>query len=313
MSINFPPGVSGATHSEAGINWTYDGEKWVSQSDASLWERNGTTLEPANDGDSVEVKGYLNVSSYCNFNYDGVSPERVSVGNYGIAGNPTALLGYNASDVTKFVLNAVDGSATFAGGNCDINNDGLLRVKRSAPNGSGGLVIYPDNDFSKDAVTNLKTDGSATFAGGITVNAATYGPISVNSSAQYGQGFYTNATGSTIGTDTAYAAALNGSINWSVNYNGSSTFRNTTFNLEPDNPANYTTTTDADGNETRVYNGPTLDVKERILNLISRLDAIEANEQIDDATDTSLLQLVANASTRLDSIEARLTALEGGN
>ena len=50
MSINFPPGVSGATHSEAGINWTYDGEKWVSQSDASLWERNGSTLEPENCG-----------------------------------------------------------------------------------------------------------------------------------------------------------------------------------------------------------------------------------------------------------------------
>ena len=107
-------------------------------------------------GDSVDIKGYLNVSSYCSFNADGVSPERVSVGNYGIAGNPTALLGYNASDVTKFVLNAVDGSATFAGANCDINNDGLLRVKRSAPNGSGGLVIYPDNDFSIGCSNKLK-------------------------------------------------------------------------------------------------------------------------------------------------------------
>ena len=44
------------------------------------------------------------------------------------------------------------------------------------------------------------------------------------------------------------------------------------------------------------------------MNLISRLDAIEANEVIDDATDTSLLQLVASAAARLDSIEARLTA-----
>ena len=49
------------------------------------------------------------------------------------------------------------------------------------------------------------------------------------------------------------------------------------------------------------------------MNLISRIDAIESNEQIDDATDTSLLQLVANASARLDSIETRLTALEGGS
>jgi hypothetical protein len=56
-----------------------------------------------------------------------------------------------------------------------------------------------------------------------------------------------------------------------------------------------------------------VNVKDRILNLISRLDAIEANEQIDDATDTSLLQLVASASARLDSLEARIAALEGGN
>jgi microcystin-dependent protein len=47
--------------------------------------------------------------------------------------------------------------------------------------------------------------------------------------------------------------------------------------------------------------------------LRSRLDALEANEMIDDAVDTSLLSLLASASSRLDSIEARLNALEGGN
>ena len=44
----------------------------------------------------------------------------------------------------------------------------------------------------------------------------------------------------------------------------------------------------------------------------ARLAAIESNEIIDDATDSALLQLIANASSRLDSIEARLNALEGG-
>ena len=58
-----------------------------------------------------------------------------------------------------------DGSAAFAGGNLDIGSDGLLRVKRSAPNGSGGLVVYPDNDFSADATVAINTDGSASFAG----------------------------------------------------------------------------------------------------------------------------------------------------
>jgi hypothetical protein len=56
-----------------------------------------------------------------------------------------------------------------------------------------------------------------------------------------------------------------------------------------------------------------MDIGERVVNLLSRMDALEANEMIDDATDTSLLQLLASASARLDSIEARLAALEGGN
>ena len=47
--------------------------------------------------------------------------------------------------------------------------------------------------------------------------------------------------------------------------------------------------------------------------LEARISAIESNEIIDDAVDTSLLSLLASASARLDSIEARLTALEGGN
>ena len=92
--------------------------------------------------------------------------------------------------------------------------------------------------------------------------------------------------------------------NGRANFTGQVTAPNVTFNLETDNSANY----DSQG----AYTGPTLDVKDRLMNVLSRLDAIEANEQIDDATDTSLLQLVANASARLDSIEARLTALEGG-
>ena len=49
-----------------------------------------------------------------------------------------------------------------------------------------------------------------------------------------------------------------------ASFAGNITAGNVTFNLEPDNPANYTTTTDSEGNETQVYNGPTLDVKERL-------------------------------------------------
>lgn len=56
-----------------------------------------------------------------------------------------------------------------------------------------------------------------------------------------------------------------------------------------------------------------IDVRERVVNLLSRMDALEANEVIDDATDTSLLQLLAAANTRLDSLESRIAALESGS
>ena len=61
-------------------------------------------------------------------------------------------------------------------------------------------------------------------------------------------------------------------------------------------------------------NGFNLDNTDGIIdavkNVVDRIAAIEANEVIDDATDSSLLQLIASASARLDSIEARLAALE---
>jgi hypothetical protein len=58
-----------------------------------------------------------------------------------------------------------DGSATFAGGNCEITNDGFTRIKRSV--GTSGLALFPNNDFTQAATISLNTDGSATFAGNV--------------------------------------------------------------------------------------------------------------------------------------------------
>ena len=93
---------------------------------------------------------------------------------------------------------------------------------------------------------------------------------------------------------------------------------------EPDNDANYITTAgvDEEGNtvENRVYNGPTLDVKDRLQNLIARLDALEADEISDDAASSALLTLIASLTARIDARDAvitdlttRIQTLEGGN
>ena len=118
----------------------------------------------------------------------------------------------------------------------------------------------------------------------------------------------------------------------SVGYRGSTTTSNVIIHLDADDDSKYTdelVDVDALDEETgeyvetntinigKKYSGRTLDVRERILNFQSRIAAIEANEITDDATDSALLQLVANLSSRLDQrdeqiqeLAARIVALE---
>ena len=57
---------------------------------------------------------------------------------------------------------------------------------------------------------------------------------------------------------------------------GSGSFRNAILNLEPDNPDNYVSTTNAEGETVEVYNGPTLDVKDRLLKVDAALTGLKA-------------------------------------
>ena len=57
----------------------------------------------------------------------------------------------------------------------------------------------------------------------------------------------------------------------------------------------YTTTTDSEGVETRVYNGPTLDVKDRLTKTQDALTALKAAAQ-DNATDLAGLKAAIVAS-----------------
>ena len=67
--------------------------------------------------------------------------------------------------------------------------------------------------------------------------------------------------------------------------------------LEPDDDSNYVTTTDADGNETRVYNGPTLDVKAVLQDLQQRIEDRDA--------------VIGNLTTRLANLEADHATYDG--
>jgi hypothetical protein len=242
-----------------------DSSQWVDASpdnagNVELWERDGTTLSPANAGDNVHI-GTAADADNIQLNADGSAE---------FAGNLSSSSFDSSSD-------AGVGYKLFSAGQIESQ-----RAKTGQPNQV--QPVFRGYQGSDDTST-INSDGSATFAGGV-------------ESDSYFEGTRINAIG-----------GLNGYV-W-AGFETAGGPR--TSHIRPDGTANF------EGNVTAAnvtFDAGTayeVNVKDRILNLISRLDAIEANEQIDDATDTSLLQLVANASARLDSIEARLTALEGGN
>ncbi len=246
---------------------------------------------------------------------------------------------YNATDATtnqsKFVCTKagifVGDSLSSANGNVinesiSLNADGKitavnqLRVDSTETN-VGHPLLKLDSGLGVDRFRvfsngNVDCLGSAVFAGCVSsgeIDTASTTKKGVRLS--YGGAIVVQRAASEA--ERVFMAYKGTDENITLNADGSAQFAGTVtaaghvFNLEADDDTKYTTTTDEDGNETRVYNGTTLDVKERILNLVTRLDAIEANEMIDDATDTSLLQLLASANARIDSIEQRLAALEG--
>ena len=114
------------------------------------------------------------------------------------------------------------------------------------------------------------------------------------------------------GASQVFRGIEGGTVNIDLYANGDATFKGTvTVNgnrplvlaLEPDNAANYTTTTDAEGNETQVYNGPTLDVKESIQTAAAARDAMRETFQ-------ELLVAVQSATDFGELKAAMLVALE---
>jgi len=167
---------------------------------------------------------------------------------------------------------------------------------------------------------SLNADGTAEFKGGdCTVSGPAGTSANLYLTADQGKD---NGDGWRIGSnqddnDLTFANNISGAYvdkltllnNGSATFAGNVTANNVTFNLEADDDTKYTSTTDSEGNETRVYNGAVLDVKDRIQNVLARMDAIEANEITDDATDSALLTLIASLSARLDERDAAIAAL----
>jgi len=155
---------------------------------------------------------------------------------------------------------------------------------------------------------HINKDGNATFAGAVTI-ADGFNPTASDKSGATILASFNTQTASSFSADTAVFQSYYGTSNtFLVKADGTVNAKGSNLNfinirLEPDNPANYTTTTDSEGNETQVYNGPTLDVKERLLETVNfRTQMRETFQE---------LQVAVEAATDFGELKAAmLVALE---
>ena len=208
----------------------------------------------------------------------------------------------------------VGGDRDTDAGGASFETYGLVRASRPSTQVNPNIASVFEGWLGTNATSHIFADGSANFDGEVIAGTGLgVGKVGCHLSGSTGT-LQLNA-----GADNfnSILIGVNGNTEFGVKGNGDVYIGGNVIDNNPVNPRIFM---DASAGTIRAANvsfflddGSTFAVKERVMNLISRLDAIEANEVIDDATDTSLLQLVASAAARLDSIEARLTALEGGN
>ena len=166
---------------------------------------------------------------------------------------------------------------------------------------TGGTIVT--DDFTGD----VEIDGNITAADNVTARGGCYAPAGIDQ----GNAVVLNPAGLVQlrrdggkndvfvcyngGTDNPNRTIRlynNGDADFSGSVNGFGLIaRSVIIDLEPDNPSNYTSTTNAEGETESVYSGPTLDVKALLLELQSKIQTLEAAKA---------------------SLEARITTLEGG-
>ena len=251
--------------------------------------------------DGIYLNADQNFSRNLGVHYTGatvISPpvaERFLIGTNCVSSSDGEIVEANV----RIDINTSTGSADFAGTvetgfhGIGINNEGGGAINEafaisSAPGNNvftrkttfytDGKVVFTNNVEGAYFSANQDDGNSAVFRGRVgTPGAAPGGYTSIiygSGNAVFGPDaskvainqIGTNPRGS-IGlynTDPSSGASgiifyTQGSVSGTISYDG-----NTLFYLEPDDPNNYVTTTDAEGNVSSVYNGPTLDVKDRL-------------------------------------------------
>ena len=232
-------------------------------------------------------------NSGANYYYTVTTDGSVWIGNKtGTGGN------YSTSNNANIQLKA-DGSATFdgtitisdpVGGSGHIFGDGGGAEHYAISTAADSTAVLKVGK-GNTANATIKADGSATFAGFVKANGLASDLYMQSKEPGSGGavlcsgGFAFRGYQSSGGNDFATPT-------YGITYAGTASFRGISIDLEPDNDDNYVTTM-VDGEEQRVYNGPTLDVKAVIQDLQQRLADRDA--------------VITNLTTRIQTLEANTT------
>ena len=268
----------------------WNGSSWEELSYES--NASGNYVEKAPAGDAAQ-----NISGNLTLGTDKITLD-ASDGSAEFGGGDISLNADGSAEFTSYL----NGGAGAIDGN--VIGYGLLAFSNSASTGGGGVnqnaSVYARNyvgtgrnyigiNGSGATTFEVFADGSATFAERAVVGSADFG---TTTTVYEGLAAFNNASNGDKNA-TVFASNKGGGLVWlgspsssitgatsAIHSNGSASFAgnitagNVTFNTGADDPANYTTTM-VDGEEQQVYNGPTLDVKEKLMEALATIEDLK--------------------------------------
>ena len=294
----FSPTSTPLANTTNSVTFLWDGDKWTATADggggaAPLWNRTSTTLSPTTAGDNVQSDGNGTFNGKGNFGgtWPASGSSEIRAGAYfgrNDTSSATAFEIYSggtdaASRKIKFTAG---GNATFSG---DLKSgtdnffewrqtNGVGQVVTTSTTGAQSL-LYGQSNFGGSTFDAFKftCDGTATFNSTIRMGATgsnNFADFRLQGGGIDKRGAIVLSKADSSATQDGITFVAGGGTAAVIKYTGT-----TTFNLEYDNPARYTSTTNAEGVTESVYSGPTLDVKDSLTKLIAAVTAIRVASQ----------------------------------
>ena len=249
MAINFPNSpVTGDDFDSSGVNWKYDGEKWVSQASGGSGGGASVTVSESPPGTAASGDLWYDSSTDDGRLYvyyeDGSSDQWVDASPEGGGGGSESFW-----DRTGTTLSPATAGDDVEVGNITLRADGYASIKRdfAGPgedvvelnSNAGPFYFYcsntsgGDRKFSVDTAGNVVASGSATVSGVVQTDSYFYNQ---NANTAVAGMYLLNNSGAARSDNALYISKDNTTANraLSLNYDGSAEFGGSNIFLNAD-------------------------------------------------------------------------------